>query len=156
MPIGFAYLVAHYFSLFVLQGQYVYPLASDPFGYGWDLFGTKDYVPDLTILEPATIWYVQVGALVAGHVLGLVIAHDRALSLLLVGSLRAPRPVRHAGADGRVHGRRDVDPVPPVIGLLAHGGWGGLAVEMASVVAIVALGLAVWVGNRRERSDEDP
>ena len=81
VPIGFAYLVAHYFSLFVLQGQYLFPLASDPFHYGWDLFGTKDYVPDLTILEPATIWYVQVGALVAGHVLGLVIAHDKALSL---------------------------------------------------------------------------
>jgi hypothetical protein len=81
VPIGFAYLVAHYFSLVVLQGQYLFPLASDPFHDGWDLFGTKDYVPDLTILEPATIWYVQVGALVAGHVLGLVIAHDRALSL---------------------------------------------------------------------------
>jgi hypothetical protein len=81
VPIGFAYLVAHYFSLFVLQGQYAIPLASDPFHDGWDLFGTKDYVPDLTILEPATIWYVQVGALVAGHVLGLAIAHDRALAL---------------------------------------------------------------------------
>jgi hypothetical protein len=81
VPIGFAYLVAHYFSLFVLQGQYAFSLASDPFHYGWDLFGTKDYVPDLTILEPATIWYVQVGALVAGHVLGLVIAHDKALAL---------------------------------------------------------------------------
>ena len=81
VPIAFAYLVAHYFSLFVLQGQYVLPLASDPFHYGWDVFGTNDYVPDLTILEPATIWYVQVGALVAGHVLGLVIAHDKALSL---------------------------------------------------------------------------
>lgn len=81
VPIGFAYLVAHYFSLFVLQGQYAFPLVSDPFGFGWDLFGTKDYVPDLTILEPATVWYVQVGALVVGHVLGLVIAHDRALSL---------------------------------------------------------------------------
>jgi hypothetical protein len=42
-----------------------------------------------------------------------------------------------------------------VIGLLAHGGWGGLAVELASALAIIALGLAVWVGNRRERSDED-
>jgi hypothetical protein len=42
-----------------------------------------------------------------------------------------------------------------VIGLLAHGGWGGLAVELASAIAIVALGLAVWVGNRRDRSDED-
>lgn len=40
-------------------------------------------------------------------------------------------------------------------GVLAHGGWGGLAVEIASVVAIIALGLAFWVGNRRGRSDED-
>ena len=39
--------------------------------------------------------------------------------------------------------------------VLAHGGWGGLAVEIASVVAILALGLAVWVGNRRDRSNED-
>jgi hypothetical protein len=43
-----------------------------------------------------------------------------------------------------------------VSGLLAHGGWGGLAVELASALAIVVLGLALWVGNRRERSDEDP
>jgi hypothetical protein len=42
-----------------------------------------------------------------------------------------------------------------VSGLLAHGGWGGLAVEVASAVAVVVLGLAVWIGNRRERSDED-
>lgn len=40
-------------------------------------------------------------------------------------------------------------------GLLAHGGVGGLAVELASALAIVALGLAVWIGNRRDHSDED-
>jgi hypothetical protein len=40
-------------------------------------------------------------------------------------------------------------------GLLAHGGWAGLAVEIAGAVAILALGLAVWVGNRRERSGEE-
>ena len=82
VPIAFAYLVAHYFSLFVLQGQYLFSLVSDPFGYGWDLFATKDFVPDLTILSPETIWYVQVGSLVVGHVLGLVVAHDRALALV--------------------------------------------------------------------------
>jgi hypothetical protein len=42
-----------------------------------------------------------------------------------------------------------------VIGLVAHGGWAGLAVELAAVLAIVALGLAVWVGNRRGRRDEE-
>jgi len=29
-----------------------------------------------------------------------------------------------------------------VIGFLAHGGWGGLAVEVAGALAIVVLGLA--------------
>lgn len=80
VPIAFAYLVAHYFSLFVLEGQSAIVLLSDPFGFGWDLFGTRDFVPDRAI-NPRTIWYVQVGALVVGHVLGLVVAHDRALSL---------------------------------------------------------------------------
>jgi hypothetical protein len=81
VPIAFAYVVAHYFSLFVLQGQFAVQLFSDPFGFGWNLVGTGDLRPDLTLVSPRTIWYVQVGALVVGHVLGLVLAHDRALAL---------------------------------------------------------------------------
>jgi hypothetical protein len=81
VPIAFAYLVAHYFSLFVIQGQFIYPLASDPFGKGWDLFGTVDYAPNLTVVSPETVWYVQVGALVVGHVAGLAVAHDRAVTV---------------------------------------------------------------------------
>jgi hypothetical protein len=42
-----------------------------------------------------------------------------------------------------------------VIGLVAHGGWAGLAIEIAAVLGIVALGLAVWVANRRDRRDEE-
>jgi hypothetical protein len=81
VPIAFAYVVAHYFSLVVLQGQVVPRLASDPFGFGWDLFGTAGVRPDFTILRPRTIWYVQVAALVVGHVVGLAVAHDRAVTL---------------------------------------------------------------------------
>jgi hypothetical protein len=81
VPIAFAYLVAHYFSLFVIQGQFVYSLLSDPFGRGWDLFGTVDFAPNLAIVAPETVWYVQVVALVIGHVAGLAIAHDRAVTL---------------------------------------------------------------------------
>jgi hypothetical protein len=81
VPIALAYAVAHYFSLFVLQGQVTKRLVSDPFGYGWNLFGTRDDQPNLTALTPNTIWYVQVAALVIGHVLGLVLAHDRAVGL---------------------------------------------------------------------------
>jgi hypothetical protein len=81
VPIAFAYLVAHYFSLFVIQGQFIYSLMSDPFGRGWDLFGTVDFAPNLAAVSPETVWYVQAGALVVGHVAGLAIAHDRAVAL---------------------------------------------------------------------------
>jgi len=81
VPIAAAYMVAHYFSLFMIQGQFVFSLASDPFGKGWDLLGTGDFVPNLTIVSTNTVWYVQVVALVVGHVAGLAIAHDRAVSL---------------------------------------------------------------------------
>jgi hypothetical protein len=85
LPIALAYAVAHYFSLLVLQGQALVPLASDPFGRGWDLFGTAG-PPDPPRLSTHVIWYVQVGALVVGHVAGLVLAHDKAIALF-----RSPR-----------------------------------------------------------------
>jgi hypothetical protein len=81
VPIAAAYLIAHYFTLFLIQGQFIITLASDPFGRGWDLFGTVDFAPNLAIVSPETTWYVQVTALVVGHVAGLAIAHDRAVAV---------------------------------------------------------------------------
>jgi hypothetical protein len=81
VPIAFVYVVAHYFSTFATQGQFAVPLLSDPLGKGWDLLGTADVVPNLAVVSPTTTWYVQVGALVAGHVAGLAIAHDRAVAI---------------------------------------------------------------------------
>lgn len=81
IPIALAYLVAHYFSFFVfqMQAQFTY-LLSDPLGTGHtDLFGTVNYTVDYRVLSANTIWYVQVAALVIGHVIGLMLAHDRAL-----------------------------------------------------------------------------
>jgi hypothetical protein len=81
VPIALAYALAHYFSSLVNQGQFAIPLASDPFGRGWDLLGTADFAPNLTALTPNMIWYTQVAVLVLGHVVGLVLAHDRAVAL---------------------------------------------------------------------------
>jgi hypothetical protein len=81
IPIAAAYAVSHYFSLLLVQGQFAITLASDPLGRGWDLFGTADFRPNIAPLSPNTIWYVQVAALVGGHVLGLALAHDRALTV---------------------------------------------------------------------------
>jgi hypothetical protein len=82
IPIALAYLVAHYFSLFVFQeqAQFTY-LLSDPLGSGADLFGTASGGIDFRVLSANAIWYVQVAALVVGHVVGLVLAHDRATAL---------------------------------------------------------------------------
>ncbi|MGH2590712.1 MAG: fenitrothion hydrolase [Actinomycetota bacterium] len=79
VPIVFAYVVAHYFSFLVLEGQIGLANLSDPFGYGWDLFGTGRWTVNLALLSATLIWYVQVAAIVAGHVGGVVSAHDRAI-----------------------------------------------------------------------------
>ncbi len=81
VPIALVYAVAHYFSLFVIQGQFLAPLVSDPLGKGWNLFGTADVVPNIGLLGTSTIWYVQATVLVVGHLAGLVVAHDRAVAI---------------------------------------------------------------------------
>jgi hypothetical protein len=80
-PIGFAYVLAHYFSLLIWQSQAMVYLASDPLGNGANLFGTDNYMIHYGIVSYAAIWYVQVAALLCGHVGGLTLAHDRALVL---------------------------------------------------------------------------
>ena len=81
VPIAFAYVLAHYFSLLLWQGQAVAYLISDPLGNGSNIFGTSGYQIDYHVISYAGIWYVQVAALIAGHVGGLALAHDRALVL---------------------------------------------------------------------------
>ncbi len=81
VPIALAYVVAHYFSLLAYQGQAAAYLASDPLGEGADLFGTASTQIDYSVVSANGVWYVQVGALVIGHVAGLVLAHDRALGV---------------------------------------------------------------------------
>ncbi|MGB2711732.1 MAG: fenitrothion hydrolase, partial [Conexibacter sp.] len=81
VPIAFAYALAHYFSLLLFQGQTLAYLVSDPLGTGANLLGTANWQVDYTAISPNGIWYVQVAALLAGHVGGLVLAHDRALAV---------------------------------------------------------------------------
>jgi hypothetical protein len=81
IPIAFAYLLAHYFSLLVYQGQAMKYLISDPLGNGSNLFGTAHQGIDYSVISSTGIWYVQVAALVCGHVAGLTLAHDRALAI---------------------------------------------------------------------------
>jgi uncharacterized membrane protein YjfL (UPF0719 family) len=81
VPIAAVYVFAHYFSFLVYNGQAIAFLSSDPLGKGWDLFGTAGRTIDYGVITAKGIWYVQVGVLVAGHVSGLILSHDRALAL---------------------------------------------------------------------------
>ena len=79
IPIAIVYNFAHYFGLLYSDAQYLIPIASDPFGLGWNLFGTSGYSPNLSIIAPQTVWYIQFGAVVAGHIFAAYTAHRIAL-----------------------------------------------------------------------------
>jgi hypothetical protein len=67
VPLIIAYHVAHYLAFFLLQGQALVPLLSDPFGRGWDLLGTAAYALNLEMVGPQFAWYTMLLALVLGH-----------------------------------------------------------------------------------------
>ncbi len=78
IPIALAYNFAHFLSFLLIQGQQIIPLASDPFGVGWDLFGTADYVIDIGVINARFVWFFSVAAIVTGHVIAVYLAHVRA------------------------------------------------------------------------------
>jgi hypothetical protein len=81
VPIAVVYVLAHYLTFLVFQGQAMAYLVSDPLGRGWDLFGTADAGIDFSVLSQNAAWYLQVLFVVAGHVAALILAHDRALTV---------------------------------------------------------------------------
>jgi hypothetical protein len=86
VPIAAGYAIAHYFSLLVFDGQQTLILAGDPFHRGADLLGLAGHSIDYTVLSTSTIAAVQVTAIVLGHLVAAVGAHDRAVRLLPAGS----------------------------------------------------------------------
>jgi hypothetical protein len=86
LPIVVGYVLAHYFSMLVFEGQRALIQASDPLGTGADLIGTATRGVDYALVSALTIALVQVGAIVLGHIAGVVAAHDRAVHLFPHGA----------------------------------------------------------------------
>jgi hypothetical protein len=82
VPIALAYHLAHFLSFLLIQGQLIIPLASDPFGFEWDLFGTADYRINIAIVNARFAWFTAVGAIVVGHIIAVYLAHTIALRTL--------------------------------------------------------------------------
>ena len=74
VPIALFYHIAHNLEHFFVESQKLVVLISDPFGYGWDLFRTAD-VQVAAIFSMGTIWYMQVAAILIGHVFGIYVSH---------------------------------------------------------------------------------
>jgi hypothetical protein len=83
VPIVVGYIVAHYLSYGVEIGQQTLIRLSDPMVEGADLLGTADLQVSYWLTEhPTFLATVKVLAIVLGHVVGVVAAHDRALKVL--------------------------------------------------------------------------
>lgn len=82
IPIAIGYTIAHYFSFALFQGQQGILLANDPLVRGWDLFGLTGRNVDYGLMSNNAIAFVQVTAIVLGHIAGVTAAHDRAVVLL--------------------------------------------------------------------------
>jgi hypothetical protein len=90
VPIAIGYLVAHYFTYLLIDGQRILIAISDPFQRGWDLFGTAFHEPSGDFLAPGLVWTVQLAAVVGGHMLGAWGGH-------VVAAAEAPPELDAAG-----------------------------------------------------------
>lgn len=81
IPIALAYHLSHYLSFLLIVGQYMIPLASDPLGLGWDLFGTKHYFVNIGIINARFVWITSVIAIVVGHIFAVFLCHVMAQRL---------------------------------------------------------------------------
>jgi hypothetical protein len=89
LPIAVGYLIAHYLTYLLIDGQRIVIALSDPFQRGWDVIGTAFFVPTGAWLPPGLVWTLQLASVVGGHMLGAWGGH-------VVAALDAP-----AGLEGR-------------------------------------------------------
>lgn len=83
VPIIVGYITAHYLTYLVEQGQRTLRQLSDPMVRGDDLLGTADWSVSYWLsFHPTLLAFIKVLAIVVGHVVGVVAAHDRAIRLL--------------------------------------------------------------------------
>lgn len=79
VPIALAYHFSHYLTALLVNGQYALVALSDPFARGWNLFGTAHMPVEAGIVMGANsawlLWNLQAAAIVAGHVLAVLVAH---------------------------------------------------------------------------------
>ncbi|MDA0240413.1 MAG: hypothetical protein O3A84_10360, partial [Proteobacteria bacterium] len=80
VPIVIGYHLSHNFTQVLVEGQYTIAQVSDPFGFGWDIFGTAKRQVEIGVMDAQTFWFLSVTAIVVGHVIAVYLAHAEALA----------------------------------------------------------------------------
>ena len=111
VPIALAYQAAHYYTLLLTEGQNILYLVSDPFRWGWNLFGPSGYAPNASVVGAAFVWYPQVDLIVVGHVIAVHLARRRAANRPELEAGPA-EPARDGRAHGPLHRHEPLDPLP--------------------------------------------
>lgn len=81
IPIAFGYTLAHNFALVIVQAPQMLAILSDPFGYGWNLFGTADASRTALLLGAKMVWFIEIGFVILAHVFGVLYAHILAVNI---------------------------------------------------------------------------
>jgi hypothetical protein len=117
VPISIGYLIAHYLTFIVFDGQRIVLAVSDPLGLGWDLLGTGNFEPVTGWLPAPVAWSIQLVAVVGGHVIGAWAGHR-------VAVLDATGPYVTASSAGiRSVRRRQIPLALMMVGLTALTLW---------------------------------
>ena len=96
LPISVGYLVAHYLTYLLIDGQRIVVAVSDPFQQGWDLIGTAFFEPDAAWLPAGLVWTLQLAAVVGGHMLGAWAGHVTAQrDMAALAATKPQRDIRH-------------------------------------------------------------
>ena len=82
MPISLGFHFSHYLTALLVNGQYAYAAASDPFGTGADVLSLGHFHVTTSFLNTyegtRAIWNAQTAGIVIGHVLAVLLAHELA------------------------------------------------------------------------------
>ena len=80
LPIAVAYHLSHYLWYFIVTGQESIALLSDPFGYGWNLFGTSKFIVNRDF-NVELAHSISVGIIILGHIGSVFTSHVYATRL---------------------------------------------------------------------------
>ncbi len=79
LPIAVGYLIAHYLTYLLFDGQRIVALLNDPLNQGARLLGIANFEPNQLWLPAAVAWAIQLGSVVGGHVIGAWAGHRAAV-----------------------------------------------------------------------------